>query len=93
MPTTDSTKKREGAFCTWTQEEVSNLLDRPLESKSDTKLSELFCWHFSVLPNGNVRPDSVCNYIIINVKSNKNINYLIHILGSSWRVIKSKYIN
>lgn len=59
LPTVDSTKKREGAFCTWTQEEVKTLLDQPLDSKPDIKLSELFCWHFSVLPNGNVRPDSV----------------------------------
>jgi len=58
LPTADSTKKREGAFCTWTQEEVKTLLDKPLDSKSDVNLSELFCWHFSVLPNGNVRPDS-----------------------------------
>ncbi|KAL4089161.1 hypothetical protein QTP88_024225 [Uroleucon formosanum] len=58
LPTADSTKKREGAFCTWTQKEVKTLLDQPLNSKPDIKLSELFCWHFSVLPNGNVRPDS-----------------------------------
>ncbi|CAI6361515.1 unnamed protein product [Macrosiphum euphorbiae] len=58
LPAVDSTKKREGAFCTWTQEEVKTLLDQPLDSKPDIKLSELFCWHFSVLPNGNVRPDS-----------------------------------
>ncbi|XP_015367933.1 PREDICTED: spermatogenesis-associated protein 20-like, partial [Diuraphis noxia] len=58
LPTVDSTKKREGAFCTWTQEEVKTLLDKPLDLKPDIMLSELFCWHFSVLPNGNVRPDS-----------------------------------
>ncbi|XP_025424770.1 spermatogenesis-associated protein 20 isoform X2 [Sipha flava] len=58
LPTANSFKKREGAFCTWTQEEVKTLLNKPLQSKSEIKLSDLFCWHFSVLPNGNVRPDS-----------------------------------
>ncbi|VVC26655.1 Hypothetical protein CINCED_3A022649 [Cinara cedri] len=58
LPTPESSKKREGAFCTWTQDEVKTLLNKPLESKSDIKLFELFCWHFSILPNGNVRPDS-----------------------------------
>ncbi|XP_050437313.1 spermatogenesis-associated protein 20 isoform X2 [Adelges cooleyi] len=58
LPSADSDKKREGAFYTWTQSEVIALLGNPLACKSDVNLSDLFCWHFSVLPNGNVRPDS-----------------------------------
>lgn len=59
LPTANSTKKREGAFYTWTQEEVKDLLKQPLKSKPSVKLSDLFCWHFSVVPKGNVRPDLV----------------------------------
>ncbi|XP_050531844.1 spermatogenesis-associated protein 20 [Daktulosphaira vitifoliae] len=58
LPNINSDKKKEGAFYTWTQQDIIKLLDKPLTNKSDVKLSDLFCWHFSVLPNGNVRPDS-----------------------------------
>lgn len=57
LPEGNSTSKKEGAFYVWTYSEVEELLDRPLACNPNIKLSEVFCEHYTVLPNGNVSPD------------------------------------
>uniref|UniRef100_A0A146KV46 Spermatogenesis-associated protein 20 n=1 Tax=Lygus hesperus TaxID=30085 RepID=A0A146KV46_LYGHE len=56
-PEEGSSAKKEGAFYVWTHKEIVSLLDRPLASKPDLKLFEVFCEHYHVLPHGNVNPD------------------------------------
>lgn len=52
-PTQDSSSKKEGAFYVWTFEEIEQLLDKELPDGK--RLSEIFCHHFCVKPEGNVR--------------------------------------
>jgi uncharacterized protein YyaL (SSP411 family) len=61
LPGFDSTKKKEGAFCVWTHEEVDSLLGTKLiKDSSPMTLADLACYHFDIKPNGNVNPYQVC---------------------------------
>lgn len=50
LPTADSKKTREGAFWTWTADEISQLLE--------PKSAAVFCQAYGVEANGNARPES-----------------------------------
>jgi len=61
-PTPDSDKKKEGAFCVWTYEEIHKLLKAPLRGTTDSQVpvegeasvADLFAFHYHVLKSGNV---------------------------------------
>ncbi|KAL7638246.1 UNVERIFIED_CONTAM: hypothetical protein RMT77_010810 [Armadillidium vulgare] len=55
-PTHTSQKKKEGAFCVWTYQEICNLLSAPVAEDSDIKLFQIFSFHYSVAPSGNLDP-------------------------------------
>lgn len=60
LPSADATEKREGAFYVWTMEEIERHLDKKLPGR-DTKLSEIFSYHFNVKNDGNVSMRQVSN--------------------------------
>ncbi|RZF47334.1 hypothetical protein LSTR_LSTR014375 [Laodelphax striatellus] len=69
-------EKREGAFCVWTHDEVSQLLAAPLDTKPELKLADLFCHHYHVKKNGNVDPNQdphneLTNQNVLIVKSSE----------------------
>ncbi|CAI8035529.1 Spermatogenesis-associated protein 20 [Geodia barretti] len=53
FPLASSEQKKEGAFCVWTEGEISSLLSSPLPSSSLT-VADLFCHHYGVKSGGNV---------------------------------------
>ncbi|XP_012271768.1 spermatogenesis-associated protein 20 [Orussus abietinus] len=55
LPSQSSKAKREGAFYVWTYLEVESLLDKRIPSSENLSLSDIFCFHFMVRPEGNVR--------------------------------------
>ncbi|KAI4503518.1 hypothetical protein M0802_001740 [Mischocyttarus mexicanus] len=55
-PTETSTEKKEGAFYVWTYDEINTHLAQEVADKKGLKLSEVFCFHFTVKPKGNVSP-------------------------------------
>jgi len=52
--------KKEGAFCVWTKREISSLLIASIspEGKQQT-MGDLFCYHYGVKEDGNVKPYQV----------------------------------
>nr|XP_015211393.1 PREDICTED: spermatogenesis-associated protein 20 isoform X2 [Lepisosteus oculatus] len=57
-PTVDSTEKKEGAFCVWTQKEIKRLLTEPLsEAPEATTIGDVFINHYGVKEEGNVAPE------------------------------------
>ncbi len=60
FPTADSEHKKEGAFCVWTKEEITNTLVDPLPNDSTKTLTDLFSFHYDVQEEGNVNPYQVC---------------------------------
>lgn len=55
FPTADAAEKREGAFCVWSHDEIRELLSSCANGASDTlQMADVFCFHFSVRPEGNV---------------------------------------
>uniref|UniRef100_A0A915EJP6 DUF255 domain-containing protein n=1 Tax=Ditylenchus dipsaci TaxID=166011 RepID=A0A915EJP6_9BILA len=55
LPTHDSHKKKEGAFCVWTKAEIEQVLgDHPTRFNENITLDEIFCTVFNVYDNGNV---------------------------------------
>ncbi|KAJ8681540.1 hypothetical protein QAD02_017332 [Eretmocerus hayati] len=55
LPSYDDIEKREGAFYVWTHDEIEFLLDRVIQETEGIRASDLFCFHFSVKPEGNVQ--------------------------------------
>ncbi|XP_049854444.1 spermatogenesis-associated protein 20 [Schistocerca gregaria] len=56
-PTHDSKKKKEGAFCVWTFDEIKRLLAKSLpEMSTSATLGDVFCYHYCVKTGGNVNP-------------------------------------
>ncbi|XP_043686804.1 spermatogenesis-associated protein 20 isoform X1 [Vespula pensylvanica] len=55
-PTKTSGEKKEGAFYVWTFDEINALLAKEVADKKGLKLSDVFCFHFTVKPKGNVPP-------------------------------------
>ena len=58
--TADAERKGEGAFCVWTQAEITSLLTQQIKPESDKTLAELFCHYYGVEESGNVNPYQVC---------------------------------
>ncbi|MCL4122185.1 UNVERIFIED_CONTAM: hypothetical protein GTU68_018160 [Idotea baltica] len=56
FPSSSSSEKREGAFCVWSYEEICELLSAPVEEGKETKLFQVFNFHFSVAEGGNLHP-------------------------------------
>ncbi|XP_076243421.1 spermatogenesis-associated protein 20 isoform X2 [Calliopsis andreniformis] len=54
-PTADAKVKKEGAFYVWTMAEIKSLLDIKISDEKDTKLSDIFCYHFNIRKSGNVK--------------------------------------
>ncbi|XP_062592799.1 spermatogenesis-associated protein 20-like isoform X2 [Saccostrea cucullata] len=54
LPTADSTKKKEGAFCVWTYDQIQEILSEKF--KDNLTLAQVFCHHFNVKEKGNVNP-------------------------------------
>ncbi|XP_015590686.1 spermatogenesis-associated protein 20 isoform X2 [Cephus cinctus] len=50
----DSNIKREGAFYVWTHDEVEDLLSKEIPNHDNLRLSDIFCYHYNVKPEGNV---------------------------------------
>nr|CAD7571150.1 unnamed protein product [Timema californicum] len=55
-PSHDAKSKKEGAFCVWNYDELQRLLDKPIEGSNFT-ISDIFCYHYDVKPQGNVNPN------------------------------------
>ena len=49
-----SEEKKEGAFCVWTYDEVSQSLSKTLTGKDGVTEADVFCFHYNVLKDGNV---------------------------------------
>lgn len=64
FPLASSVQKKEGAFCVWTEREISSLLSSSLPSSSSFTLADLFCHHYGVKASGNV-PSHKVRYISI----------------------------
>ena len=60
FPAAGSEHKKEGAFCVWTKEEITNILSDPLQTDSTKTLADLFSFHYDVQEDGNVNPYQVC---------------------------------
>lgn len=56
LPTSDSKEKKEGAFCVWSYEEVSEILSETVRPGIETTLADVFSHHYSVAEGGNVNP-------------------------------------
>ena len=61
VPSGDSTVKKEGAFCVWTQAEIRDILSDRLTAgdKADATEADVFCHHFDVRVHGNLDPYQV----------------------------------
>lgn len=68
-PTADAKHKKEGAFCAWTQKEITTLLAQPIGAGSEKTMAELFCHHYGVEENGNVKPYQVGVHAFLGVGS------------------------
>jgi len=78
-------EKQEGAFCTWTFDEVRRLLDKPITNQSSKTIGDMFCKYYTVLKDGNVDPSSVIfskSYCFSNENENSK--------GYSGRIDRSK---
>ena len=58
LPTETCTKKKEGAFCVWTKQEILDVLS-DMEGPEGVNIGELFCHHYDVQEGGNVDPYKV----------------------------------
>jgi len=56
LPTADATKKREGAFCVWSSDELRQLLSGAVTAASGAEVSvaDVVCFHYDIQPDGNV---------------------------------------
>ncbi|XP_070580989.1 spermatogenesis-associated protein 20-like isoform X2 [Ptychodera flava] len=54
FPTTDSERKKEGAFCVWTGAEIDKLLSDTVPGHDSVKLSQVFNRHYGISQGGNV---------------------------------------
>ncbi|KAI5623254.1 spermatogenesis-associated protein 20 isoform X1 [Silurus asotus] len=58
LPTAESKKKREGAFCVWTAAEIRKLLsDTVQEATGGATQADIFMHHYGVKDQGNVQPE------------------------------------
>ncbi|XP_021929202.1 spermatogenesis-associated protein 20 isoform X2 [Zootermopsis nevadensis] len=55
-PSHGASRKKEGAFCVWTYNEIQSLLSKPIDATSGHCLATVFCTHYDVKPQGNVNP-------------------------------------
>ncbi|CAB3381176.1 Hypothetical predicted protein [Cloeon dipterum] len=86
LPGFDSPKKREGAFCVWTHEEVESLLgSRFVKDGSAVTLFELACHHYDIRMNGNVNPNQDPhdelknqNVLIVNGSEEETAENVLH---------------
>lgn len=49
-------KKREGAFCVWSRDELGSLLSGSVTAASSAEVNviDVVCFHYDVKPDGNV---------------------------------------
>ena len=59
LPEAGAIKKREGAFCVWTFEQVHSVVSC-LTSPVEASVADIICHHFDIRPQGNVDPYQVC---------------------------------
>ncbi|XP_062859842.1 spermatogenesis-associated protein 20 isoform X2 [Trichomycterus rosablanca] len=58
LPATDSSEKKEGAFCVWTAGEIRELLSDMVEgAKGGATQADIFMHHYGVKDQGNVQPE------------------------------------
>ncbi|XP_060795870.1 spermatogenesis-associated protein 20 [Neoarius graeffei] len=58
LPTAESSKKREGAFCVWTAAEIRELLSNTVdEATGGATQADIFMHHYGVKEQGNVQPE------------------------------------
>ncbi|XP_058806111.1 spermatogenesis-associated protein 20 isoform X2 [Phymastichus coffea] len=55
LPTHDALAKKEGAFYVWTYEEIESLLTKIISENEGVTMFDIFCFHFNVQPEGNVK--------------------------------------
>lgn len=46
--------KQEGAFCVWEYDEILNILGE--DKINNVLITDIFCYHYNVMPKGNVNP-------------------------------------
>ncbi len=62
LPSTESTRKREGAFYLWRFEEVEMYLSQSLEGNPRYRLCDLFSYHYNLRKEGNVESSDVSTF-------------------------------
>lgn len=55
LPSNTATRKKEGAFCVWKEQEIREHLSEQVEG-TDVTLADVFCQYFNVQLDGNVDP-------------------------------------
>ncbi|MGH0144934.1 UNVERIFIED_CONTAM: hypothetical protein FKN15_004375 [Acipenser sinensis] len=57
-PTAGAPKKKEGAFCVWTEQQIRELLPQPVTGATGgATQADIFIHHYGVKEQGNVRPE------------------------------------
>ncbi|CAH1795622.1 unnamed protein product [Owenia fusiformis] len=56
LPTHNSVKKTEGAFCVWTEKEARSLLTDVVDERNNITMADVVCSHYNIKPDGNVDP-------------------------------------
>ncbi|RXN01241.1 hypothetical protein EOD39_7389 [Acipenser ruthenus] len=58
FPTAGAPKKKEGAFCVWTEQQIRELLPQPVTGATGgATQADIFIHHYGVKEQGNVRPE------------------------------------
>ena len=66
-PDSNSSSKKEGAFCVWSMQEIQSLLGKiPAGLDNGVTLADVVCHHYDVRANGNVDPFQVgCQFFFL----------------------------
>lgn len=56
LPSIKSKEKKEGAFYVWTHEEIKTLLNETIPENPEVTHADIFSFHYTVKPEGNVSP-------------------------------------
>lgn len=59
----NSHEKKEGAFYVWKQADIEDLLPNLVPNQSDLTFSDVFCYHYGIIRQGNVEPYQVPLFI------------------------------
>jgi len=60
--TSNATRKREGAFCVWSYDDVRELLGGVVTAATgaEVNVADIVCFHYDIQPDGNVDVYKAC---------------------------------